>query len=102
MHKFTRINKVFESHSKEKAMKTKLTLMIEQSTNKKAKKYAQQRRRSLSSLIQNYLKASSNDEVSAEDEFSPTVSLLKGSFKQTQKLGYKEELVNRLSEKYRR
>lgn len=81
-------------------MKTKLTLTIEQSTIKKAKKYAQQRRRSPSSLIENHLKTLSNDKVSAEDELCPTMRLLKGSFKQMEKLDYKDELVDCLSEKY--
>ena len=38
-------------------MNTKLTLTIEQTVIEKAKKYAKGKERSLSSLIENYLKA---------------------------------------------
>jgi hypothetical protein len=81
-------------------MNTKLTLTIEQSVIEKAKKYAQHRDRSLSSLIENYLKALVNAEVSDEAELTPTVRRLRGSFKLPENFDYKQELTDRLSEKY--
>ena len=42
-------------------MNAKLTLTIEQSVIEKAKKYAKEKERSLSDLIENYLKAITNE-----------------------------------------
>ena len=44
-------------------MITKLTLTIEKSVIEKAKKYAKEKERSLSDIIENYLKAITEDEV---------------------------------------
>ncbi len=81
-------------------MSTKLTLTIEQSVIEKAKKYARKRKRSLSDLIEHYLKALTNEESNIEDEITPTVKSLRGSFKAPENFDYKKELTNRLSEKY--
>jgi len=82
-------------------MNTKLTLTIEQSVIEKAKKYARKKERSLSDLIENYLKALTNDEdPKIENELSPTLKSMKGSFKMPKDFDYKKELTNRLSEKY--
>jgi len=56
--------------------------------------------RSLSDLIENYLKALTDDEIAIEDELSPTVKSLRGSFKLPKNFNYKRELTDRLSEKY--
>lgn len=81
-------------------MNTKLTLTIDQSVIERAKKYARQKERSLSDLIENYLKALTTEEISKQDELSPTVKSLKGSFKMPKDFDYKKELSERLSEKY--
>ena len=81
-------------------MNSKLTLTIEQSVIEKAKKYARKRERSLSDLIENYLKALTSEEVNKEEELTPTVKSLKGSFKLPENFDYKKELTDRLSEKY--
>jgi len=82
-------------------MNTKLTLTIEQSVIEKAKKYARKKERSLSDLIENYLKALTNDEdPKIENELSPALKSMKGSFKMPKDFDYKKELTNRLSEKY--
>lgn len=81
-------------------MNTKLTLTIEQSVIEKAKKLAKKNERSLSDLIENYLKALTQDEIAIEDELSPTVKSLRGSFKLPKNFNYKRELTDRLSEKY--
>ena len=82
-------------------MNTKLTLTIEQSVIEKAKRYAKQKERSLSDLIENYLKAITKDsdsEVVVKE--TPIVQSLKGSFQLPENFDYKDELAKRLSEKY--
>jgi len=81
-------------------MNTKLTLTIEQSIIEKAKKYARERDRSLSDLIATYLKALTNESEVNEEEISPMLKSLRGSFKIPSDFDYKKELSNRLSEKY--
>ena len=82
-------------------MNTKLTLTIEQSIIEKAKKYAQKRQRSLSDLIENYLKALiTNDGKKGDNETTPTVKSLRGAFKLPKNFDYKKEVTDRLSEKY--
>lgn len=75
---------------------------MEKSVIEKAKQYAQKKERSLSDLIENYLKALTNNESDkiVEDELSPTVKSLRGSFKMPKNFDYKKELTNILSEKY--
>jgi len=81
-------------------MITKLTLTIEKSVIQKAKKYAKEKERSLSDIIENYLKAITEDEIGEEIEITPLVKSLKGSFKAPKDFNYKEELTKTLSEKY--
>lgn len=81
-------------------MSTKLTLTIEQSVIERAKKYAFEKERSLSDLIENYLKALTNEYLEAEIELTPTVKSLKGSFKSPENFDYKKELTDQLSKKY--
>lgn len=81
-------------------MNAKLTLTIEKSVIEKAKKYARSEKRSLSDLIENYLKALIKDDTQNDIELTPIVKSLKGSFKAPKDLDYKKELANKLSEKY--
>ena len=83
-------------------MNTKLTLTIVQSVIEKAKKYARNKERSLSDLIENYLKALTNNEIieKEETELTSTIKSLRGSFKMPKNFDYKKELTNRLTEKY--
>src|SRR5690606_37281924 len=86
---------------KDKVMNTKLTLTIEQSIVETAEKYARKRERSLSELIENNLKALvTHEDAKSDDELTPTVKHLRGSFKLPENLDYKNELTDRLSEKY--
>ena len=80
-------------------MNTKLTLTIEQTIIEKAKSYAKETGRSLSSIIENYLKAITTAHK-IEEEISPLVKSLRGSFKVSEPFNYKDELTERLSEKY--
>jgi len=81
-------------------MNTKLTLTIDKSIIQKAKRYAKNKERSLSDLIENYLKAITEDIDSKEGEITPLVKSLKGSFKAPSNFDYKEELTQALSDKY--
>ena len=82
-------------------MNTKLTLTIEQEIIKRAKDYAKEKNRSLSDIIENYLKVLTKEEKQQKDKkLNPVVSSLKGSFKIPKNMDYKKELRNRLEEKY--
>ncbi len=82
-------------------MNTKLTLTIEREIIERAKNYAKEKNRSLSDLIENYLKILTQEEASNKKEkLSPVVTSLKGSFKMPKNMDYKKELRGRLEEKY--
>jgi predicted CopG family antitoxin len=82
-------------------MNTKLTLTIEQEVIKRAKDYAKEKNRSLSDIIENYLKVLTKEEQKQKDKkLNPIVKSLKGSFKMPKNMDYKKELRNRLEEKY--
>lgn len=81
-------------------MNTKLTLTIEQSVIEKAKKYASGKGRSLSDIIENYLKIITKEEPEKEVELTPIVRSLQGTFKEPRNFDYKTELSKRLAEKY--
>lgn len=81
-------------------MKTKLTLTIEQSIIEKAKRYARERERSLSDAIENYLRALTNEKEIDDEDVSPTIKQLRGSFKLPKDFDYKKELADSLSKKY--
>ena len=81
-------------------MNTKLTLTIEQTIIEKAKKYAKSEGRSLSDIIENYLKVLTKDGSKADIEITPLTKSLKGSFKAPKDFDYKKELSKGLSRKY--
>ncbi len=81
-------------------MNTKLTLTIEQSLIDKAKKYAKTQGRSLSAIIENYLKAVVNEENTKTIGATPVTSSLRGSFKAPENLEYDKALAKGLAEKY--
>lgn len=81
-------------------MNTKLTLTIEQTIIEKAKKYAGNKGRSLSDIIENYLKVITKEDDNDKTELTPIVKSLKGSFKAPENFDYKTELSKRLTEKY--
>jgi len=81
-------------------MNNKLTLTIEETIIEKAKRYANSRGRSLSDIVENYLKVITKEEKSSVSEITPIVKSLKGSFKAPKNFNYKDELMSGLSEKY--
>jgi len=80
-------------------MNTKLTLSIDNQVIIKAKKYAKSSGRSLSDLIENYLK---NITSSESDNFaiSPKVKALMGAFRAPVDFDYKSELSKAIFEKH--
>jgi len=79
---------------------TKLTLTIEPEIIQKAKEYAKSRGRSLSDMIENYLKVVVTEKSDSEIEIAPLAKSLKGSFKAPADIDYKRQLTDRLTEKY--
>jgi len=79
---------------------TKLTLTIEQTIIEKAKKYANVKGRSLSDIVENYLKAITKEDNNESIVLTPIVKSLKGTFKAPENIDYKKELSKRLTEKY--
>ena len=81
-------------------MNTKLTLTIEQSVIEKAKQYARKQERSLSDLIENYLKVLISEEAEDKEALPTIVKSLKGSFTEPNEFNYKKELTDCLAERY--
>ena len=76
-------------------------MTIKQEIIQKAKEYAKDKNRSLSDIIENYLKILTKEEKAKElKKLNPVVKSLKGSFKMPKNMDYKKELRNRLEEKY--
>lgn len=80
-------------------MTTKLTLTIEQEVIETAKRYAQKKGRSLSDLVESYLKTLSGKENTAE-ELSPKVKRLVGAIRLPDDFDYKEGLKKSIEQKH--
>ena len=82
-------------------MDTKLTLTIEKDVIDKAKDYAKKKGRSLSDLIENYLKMIIHSkEKEKTDEITPLVKLMMGNFKVPENFDDKQALVDGINKKY--
>ncbi|WP_353087637.1 DUF6364 family protein [Flavobacterium sp.] len=82
-------------------MNTKLTLVLEQEIIQKAKDYAKKNNRSLSNIIESYLKSLTKEDVKKEAvKVSPIVKSLRGSFKLSKDIDYKEELIKAIEKKH--
>lgn len=82
-------------------MSTKLTLTIRKDIIERAKGYAKEKNRSLSDIIENYLKSlTESNKLNSIDKLNPIVESLKGSFKMPKDMDYKKELKSRLEKKY--
>jgi len=83
-------------------MNTKLTLSINQSVIEEAKRYAKTSGKSLSSIVEEYLKSLSNKQkVNKKKESLNIIRELRGSVKIKDKsIEYKEMLQEALIEKY--
>lgn len=80
-------------------MQTKLTLTIEKSIIEQAKDYAKGKGRSLSELIENYLKVVIDDK-GQKLKLSSSIKKLKGSIKLPADFDYKSELSKSIIQKH--
>ncbi len=83
-------------------MDAKLTLNVDKEIAGKAKKYARSKGRSLSDLVEDYLKFLTRQMETDTIKISPKVKSLLGSIKVPDGFDYKKELSEGLNEKYRR
>jgi Family of unknown function (DUF6364) len=81
-------------------MDAKLTLNIDKDVARKAKIYAKSNGRSLSDLVENYLKLLTRNSSINDSEFSPGVKSLLGSVKVPEDFDYKNEISEYLTNKY--
>lgn len=81
-------------------MTTKLTLIIDHSVISMAKKYAKNKGKSLSDIVENYLLSLTTVE-SKEEQISPRILKLMGVIELPEDFDYKQELTDSLSEKYK-
>lgn len=79
-------------------MPVKLTLSVEEKVVDAAKTYARKQGKSLSRLVENYLKSISGNEM-PEKSFSPQILKLMGSIKLPDGFDYKKELVKAIAKK---
>ncbi len=85
-------------------MDTKLTLKLDKFVIEQAKEYATNQKRSLSRIIESYLKSlinrdNKNDE--SDIEISPFVKSMSTGVKIPADLDYKKEILNHLEEKHK-
>jgi hypothetical protein len=83
-----------------RTMNTKLTLSVDQEVISKAKQFARKRGRSLSSLVEDYLKLVTSHQPKPVSELSPLVKSLYGCIKVPPDFDYKTELRKAILEKY--
>ena len=81
-------------------MDAKLTLNIDKDVARKAKVYARKEGRSLSDLVENYLKLLTKNSAIEDSEYTPRVKALLGSVTLPKDFDYKKELVDALVKKY--
>jgi hypothetical protein len=80
-------------------MSTKLTLTVEKDVIERAKVYANKKGRSLSDLVENFLRSLVHKEPDS-NELSPNVKKLLGSVKVQKNFDYKKELSEAITKKY--
>ncbi len=80
-------------------MTTKLTLTVEKDIIEKAKSYAKNTGRSLSELIESYLKSLTKD-TKYKNELSPKLKKIVGSVKLPENFDEKKELSNYYNSKH--
>jgi Family of unknown function (DUF6364) len=82
-------------------MTTKLTILVEEETIKKAKKYSAQTGQSLSKLIENYLDTVTRNQDMKKQKFSPRIKRLMGSVKLPKDFNYKKAVEEAVKEKFK-
>lgn len=81
-------------------MNTKLTLTVHQDVIKKAKKFAKNRGRSLSDIVENYLRAITTEDGDLIISETPITDSLRGTFKASEDFDYKKILLEELEKKH--
>ena len=81
-------------------MDSKLTLSIDKDVVRKAKVYAKSNGRSLSDLVENYLKLLTRNSSIEDSEYSPRVKSLLGCITLPEDFDYKNEVADYLTKKY--
>jgi hypothetical protein len=81
-------------------MDAKLTLSIDKEVARRAKVYAKNKGRSLSDLVENYLKLLTKNTPVEDTEYTPRVKSLLGSVTLPDDFDYKKELADALTKKY--
>lgn len=84
-------------------MNAKLTLTIDKDVIEKAKRYAKSENRSLSNLIESFLRQVSSDEKTEDEyEIHPDIAAMRGSIKVPKDFSfdYKKELQKAKDEKF--
>ncbi len=82
-------------------MNTKLTLTLEKEIIEQAKKYASDKGRSLSEMVENYFKYLTESKIEeVSKQFTPRVNKLRGVMKVNSKFDYKEVLDQARREKH--
>jgi len=81
-------------------MDAKLTLNIDKDVARKAKVYAKSNGRSLSDLVESYLKLLTKNSPVEESEYTPVVKSLLGCISVPEDFEYKKEIVDYLTKKY--
>jgi len=85
---------------KTRIMTTKLTLTIDDSVISVAKKYAKNKGKSLSDIVENYLMTLTTKE-SKDETISPRILKLMGTIELPDDFDYKKALTNGLAKKYK-
>jgi hypothetical protein len=81
-------------------MDSKLTLSIDKDVVRKAKVYAKSNGRSLSGLVENYLKLLTTNSSIEDSEYTPRVKSLLGCITLPEDFDYKKEVADYLTKKY--
>lgn len=83
-------------------MQSKLTISLDKELIEEAKAFAKQKGRSLSAMIESYLKVVVENESPSDNKLSPTLKKLKGSVNLPDEgFDYKREIQKTLSKKYK-
>lgn len=82
-------------------MTTKLTILVEEETIKRAKKYSAQTGKSLSKIIETYLDSVTLPQQSNTKKFSPRIKRLMGSVKLPKDFDYKKTVEETVKEKFK-
>ena len=81
-------------------MDAKLTLSIDKDVARRAKIYARSNGRSLSDVVENYLKLLTKNSSVEDSEFTPMVKSLLGCISLPDDFDYKKEIADYLTKKY--